>query len=188
MPIEFESSAIFSPCRTWRYMLTRTLDVNDDPMVLSMGFSKAEDDPLACLFVCLNPSTADETTDDPTVRRCIRFARRWGYSKLTVCNIFALRSTDPKALYLHDDPVGLENDEHIAREAARHDLVVAAWGNHGEIEIGGVPRGRRVDRLLRASADGGIIHALGMNGTGQPKHPLYLRADTWPTPWIPGVP
>jgi hypothetical protein len=129
---------------------------------------------LSCLFVCLNPSTATETEDDPTVRRCIGFAKRLGYSRLTVCNIFALRSTNPKALYNHADPVGPENLEHIAREAVRHELLVAAWGNHGELRS----RGVTVMNLLCVLAE--AVHVLGINATGQPKHPLYLRANTQP--------
>ena len=129
---------------------------------------------LSCLFVCLNPSTATETEDDPTVRRCIGFARSLGYSRLTVCNIFALRSTNPKALYDHPDPAGPENLEHIEREAVRHELLVAAWGNHGELR----GQGTNVMKLLRVLAD--AVSVLGLNATGQPTHPLYLRADTQP--------
>jgi hypothetical protein len=157
------SGAVFSPCRTWRYSLTREWESSLD-----------DGDELSCLFVCLNPSTATETKDDPTVRRCIGFARRLGYSRLTVCNIFALRSTDPKALYDHPDPVGPENLEHIAHEAVRHELSVAAWGNHGELHGQGVT----VMNLLYVLAE--AVNVLGINATGQPKHPLYLPADTQP--------
>jgi len=156
-------SAIFSPCRTWRYALTREWE---SPL--------GDGEELSCLFVCLNPSTADEIDDDPTVRRCIGYAKAWGYSKLTVCNIFALRSTDPKALYTHADPVGPENLAHIAREAVRHELIVAAWGNHGELRGQGVT----VRNLLEVLAES--VHVLGLNLDGQPKHPLYLRADIEP--------
>lgn len=162
-PVEV-SRAVFSPCRRWRYTLTRVWEPHDD-------------DPLSCLFVCLNPSTADEKNDDPTVRRCIAFARSWGYSSLTVCNIFALRSTDPKALYVDLwDAVGAANDEHIAREAARHELVVAAWGNHGQL----TRRGVQVMKLLRRHAPDGVVHVLGLNSTLEPKHPLYIAGDTKP--------
>jgi hypothetical protein len=158
------NSAAFSPCRTWRYTLTREWES-------SLGDSEAR----SCLFVCLNPSTATETKDDPTIRRCIGFAKTLGYSRLTVCNIFALRSTDPKALYAHADPVGPENLEHIESEAVRHELLIAAWGNHGEL----CGQGVTVMNLLRVLA--GAVHVLGLNATGQPKHPLYLRGDTRPT-------
>lgn len=150
-------SAVFSPCRTWRYTLAR------------MWLPSAKG---TCLFVGLNPSTADETKDDPTVRRMIRFAMDWGYGGVTVCNIFALRSTDPRKLHdvLRWHAVGPDNDEHLAREAARHELVVAAWGNHGRLH----GRGDEVEVILRAS---GEVFALGVNASGQPKHPLYVRAD-----------
>jgi hypothetical protein len=155
--------AVFSPCRTWRYTLTREWESPLD-----------DGEELSCLFICLNPSTATETKDDPTVRRCIGLATKLGYSRLTICNIFALRSTDPKALYDHADPVGPDNLEHIAREAVRHELLVAAWGNHGALHGQGVT----VMNLLSVLAE--AVHVLGINATGQPKHPLYLRADTQP--------
>jgi len=158
------NTAVFSPCRTWRYTLTREWESPLD-----------DGEEHSCLFVCLNPSTATETEVDPTVRRCIGFAKRLGYSKLTVCNIFALRSTDPKALYDHADPVGPANLEHIAHEVVRHELLVAAWGNHGELRAQGVT----VMNLLSVLAE--AVHVLGINATGQPKHPLYVPAHTQPT-------
>jgi hypothetical protein len=164
------NSAVFSPCRTWRYTLTRKWES-------PLGGGEAR----SCLFVCLNPSTATETKDDPTIRRCIGFAETLGYSRLTVCNIFALRSTDPRALYDHADPVGPENLEHVAREAVRHELLVAAWGNHGAL----CDQGITVMNLLFELA--GVVHVLGLNATGQPKHPLYLRADTRPRQLEPGA-
>jgi hypothetical protein len=164
------NGAVFSPCRRWRYTLTREWES-----------PSGDGEELSCLFVCLNPSTATETEDDPTIRRCIGFAKRLGYSRLTVCNIFALRSTDPKALYDHADPVGPENLEHIAGEAVRHELLVAAWGNHGELRGQGVT----VMNLLCVLAE--AVSVLGINVTGQPKHPLYLRADTQPTQLCPDV-
>jgi len=153
--------AVFSPCRTWRYTLAREWESGGEER--------------SCLSVCLSPSTATETEDDPTIRRCIGFAKRLGYSRLTVCNIFALRSTDPRALYAHADPVGPENLAHIEREAVRHELLVVAWGNHGELRGQGVI----VLNLLCVLAE--AVHVLGLNATGQPTHPLYLRADAQPT-------
>jgi hypothetical protein len=164
-------SAVFSEDRVYRYTLTRSWEPEHQSRLEGLGLGGAER--LSCLFVCLNPSTADEVTDDATVRRCIRFARAWGYSDLTVCNIFALRSRDPKALYAADDPVGPDNDQHLKREAARHELVVAAWGNHGSYRN----RGRQVMEMLREGAD---VFTLGLNVTIEPKHPLYLPATTEP--------
>lgn len=125
-------------------------------------------------FVMLNPSTADATTDDPTIRRCIRFATTWGFGRLEVVNLYALRATDPAELWCAADPVGPDNDTHLARAMATADLVVAAWGarrppGHAE----------RVDLVLgRAS-----VHCLGRNRDGSPRHPLYVPAGTPPTPW-----
>jgi hypothetical protein len=156
-------SAVFSPCRTWRYTLTRWT-VQEQHEFRSV------------LFVCLNPSTADESKNDPTVRRCLGFAQRWGFDRMVVCNIFAFRSTDPAALYHHDDPIGPENDAHLAHEAQQHELVIGAWGNHGEY----LGRGDQVMQLLREYAPDGVVNQFGVNARGQPKHPLYLHGDTQP--------
>lgn len=147
------STAIFSPCRTYRYSLARVWD----------------DSAPVCGFVLLNPSTADEVSNDPTIARCIGFARRWGFGSLLACNIFALRSTDPKGLRQVDDPVGPGNDRAIRRLARSADLVVAAWGGHGRY----LGRGERVRAMLPDDAV-----CLGVNADGSPKHPLYLRGDS----------
>lgn len=144
--------AVFSPCRTYRYVLRR-------PVGLGGG---------TCLFVMLNPSTADETVNDPTIRRCMGFARDWGYGLLLVANLFALRSTDPRALYAAEDPVGPENDRHILAAASEAGVVVCAWGNHGAH----LDRGRAVASLLKG--EGVEARCLGVTGTGQPRHPLYI--------------
>jgi len=153
------STAVFSPCRKWRYVLTREWDTTKS----------------ACAFIGLNPSTADETTDDNTVRRCINFAKLWGYGKLVMLNIFAYRSTDPNGLYSVDDPVGKENDFWIEKMAKECDVVVGAWGNHGAF------RGRCkevLDLLWRKS--GLTLMVLGVTGEHQPKHPLYVKKDLKP--------
>lgn len=152
-----QGAAYFSPCRRWRYSLTRNLDTLD-------GEGRVT-------FVGLNPSTADETTDDPTIRRCIRFARDWGYSQLKMVNLYALRSTDPKGLWLVDDPVGPENDHELSLCFGGSDLIVAAWGANA-----------RADRLAQfAETFGGWrFHALGLTKDGAPRHPLYMRADSQP--------
>lgn len=121
-------------------------------------------------FVMLNPSTADETDLDPTCRRCKGFAEDWGYGRLVVGNIFALRSTDPNQLYDHDDPVGPENDEHLRQICEEADLVVAAWGTHGDFH----DRGRAVAEMLPD------LHALDTTKAGHPNHPLYQPADREP--------
>ena len=150
--------AIFSEDRRHRYTLERTFRERGNTV----------------LFVCLNPSTADEVRDDPTIRRCAGYAQRWGFSRLVVCNLFALRSTDPRALYEHSDPIGPANDHHLLDEAGRADRIVAAWGAHG----GYKQRGETVLRMLLELER--EVHMLGQTKDGQPRHPLYLRADTEP--------
>ena len=121
-------------------------------------------------FVGLNPSTADEYKNDPTVTRCINYAKDWGFGGMYMLNIFGFRSTDPKNLYTTDDPVGPENDFHIKRISAEAGITIAAWGNHGELNN----RGKRVRKLL---AD---PYCLKLTKNGNPGHPLYLRKDIQP--------
>ena len=111
------SGARFSPCGRYRYLLWRIWDENRPPAV----------------FVMPNPSTADEIKNDPTVERCERRARAMGFGGLRVANIFALRSTDPAALYQHADPVGPDNDAAIIESVAGAGIVVCAWGGHGNL-------------------------------------------------------
>ena len=126
------------------------------------------------LFVMLNPSTATATEDDPTIRRCIGFARREGGAALVVCNLFALRSTDPRALYEHEAPEGdPANIQTIEHEASRAALVVAAWGVHGALR----GRGARIAELLREHGPRGRVVCLGRTKEGHPKHLLYIRTD-----------
>ena len=124
------------------------------------------------LFVMLNPSTADGTTDDPTIRRCIGFAKREGCASLEVVNLFALRATDPKTLTGARDPVGPLNDHWIVGAMDRASIVVAAWG-------ASLPRTTAFHRdgavkLLLAER---VVHALGLTAFGFPRHPLYVPAD-----------
>lgn len=143
-------SAEFSPCRRYRYLLSRKWG-----------------DGLRVAFIGLNPSTADETQDDPTIRRCIGFAKAWGYGGLWMLNLFAFRATLPKDMKAAIDPVGPENDEFIYRVAKRSALVVAAWGVHGRY------RNRSVE-VAGVLGMAGPVHCLGVTQDGSPKHPLYL--------------
>lgn len=154
-----DKGAVFSPCRRYRYRLWRTWNPNIDRKPL--------------LFVMLNPSTADERVLDPTVRRCLGYAMAWGYGRMDVVNIFAVRSTDPSELYHNEDPVGADNNAAITQAANEADMVIAAWGNHGEFKN----RGRQVSALLRGIKP---LYALGMTKLAQPKHPLYLSKDLKP--------
>lgn len=121
------------------------------------------------LFMMLNPSTADAFIDDPTVAKCMRLARRWGFGAVEVRNIFALRSTDPAGLYQSADPVGPENNRAITEAITdkRTGLIVAAWGNHGTF----LDRGTAVVQLLRESRN--PIYAFTITKQQQPAHPLY---------------
>jgi hypothetical protein len=130
------------------------------------------------VFIGLNPSIADEQTDDRTIRRCVGFAQSWRYSALTVVNLFALRSTLPVWLKRVSDPIGQQNDDFILSHCLEAQLVVAAWGVHGA----NLQRGREVATMLN---DAGItLYCLGCTKHGQPKHPLYMRADTRPVPYV----
>lgn len=144
--------AVISPCGTYRYRLTREWD-ESKPTVA---------------FVMLNPSTADAEVDDPTIRRVIGFARSWGFGRVWVYNLFALRSTDPDHILRHPDPVGPENDAHL--QAIPADIpVVAAWGMHHRGHLG---RAFHVGRMLK-----GRLECLGRTNGGHPRHPLYVRGD-----------
>jgi hypothetical protein len=119
-------------------------------------------------FVCLNPSTADESRADPTVRRVVGFAKRWGYGAVVMTNLFAFRATDPRVMRAEPDPVGPENNATIWRLAQSAGAVVAAWGRHGA-------HGGRAELILGGLA--GPVWCLARNKDGSPKHPLYVAAD-----------
>lgn len=131
--------------------------------------------PLVC-YVLLNPSTADEIKNDPTVSRCQARAINAGFGGLLVVNIFAWRSTDPRELYQVADPVGEFNDTAILGAARKSQLVVCGWGKHGALQ----DRGERVLELIRKA--GKVPHALRINSDGSPEHPLYLSYKLQPRP------
>lgn len=118
-------------------------------------------------FVMLNPSTADADNDDPTIRRCMGFARRFGYSGIRVTNLYAYRATKPADLWRVADPVGPDNDRHLLK-GAQDNSVVGAWGANAKSD-----RVAEVRSLLKWQ----IISALGLTKDGAPRHPLYLRGD-----------
>lgn len=157
-----DAGALFSPCRRWRYMLWRRWDERRG----------------VCAFVCLNPSTADETKDDPTIRRCLGFAKSWGYGSLWVLNLFAYRATDPQVMRTHlFEAVGPRNDEYLMAAGRMAQLTVAAWGVHGTF----LRRGEAVRSIMeRAHVE---LHHLGLTKDGHPKHPLYLSSELRPQPW-----
>jgi hypothetical protein len=155
------STAVYSDCEAYRYMLTRTWDPEGR----------------RALFVMLNPSTATEVQNDPTVERCERRARALGFGAFRVTNIFAFRATDPRVMRATVDPVGRGNDAAIAESAPWADQIICAWGTHGE-HLG---RGPEVEALLRAA--GQPLWHLGLSKAGHPKHPLYIAYSQRPERW-----
>ena len=122
-------------------------------------------------FIMLNPSTADAVQDDPTLRACIQFARRWEAAALCVVNLFGYRTPHPSVLKTVIDPVGAENDAYVMRAVDGAEKVVLAWGNFG----GWLGRDRAVLKLLAAHKD--KLHYLQNNKSGQPRHPLYVKRE-----------
>lgn len=131
------------------------------------------------VFCMLNPSTADENANDPTVERCERRARMMGFSRLRVVNLFAFRSTNPLELYTAEDPIGLGNDDAIVRARSEADMMVCGWGRHGAF----LERGKRVLKMLRAQG-GRELQVLGLNADHSPKHPLYVSYSIKPVPLV----
>lgn len=150
--VEMKRSAHFSRCGRYRYALSRTWDARL-PTVL---------------FICFNPSKADAIQDDPTIRRCIQFAKDWKCGRLLVANLFALRTPTPADLRTKRKPVGRQNNRWLRRLSAESDVCVAAWGNSGR-HLG---RDAEVIALIRD------LQCLGVTASGAPKHPLYVRANT----------
>lgn len=155
------STATYSPCERYRYALTRVW--NETGGTVS--------------FVMLNPSTATEVQNDPTVERCERRARTLGYGAFRVTNIFAWRDTDPKAMRAAAEPIGPDNDAAIADACLWADRVICAWGTHGAY----LNRGAAVEALIRGT--GVTPYHLGLSKAGHPKHPLYLPYTQQPEPW-----
>jgi hypothetical protein len=156
-----DRGALFSKCRTYRYALWRVWDERKRHAV----------------FIMLNPSTADEVANDPTVERCQRRAISMGTGGVWVVNLFALRSTDPAALYSHPEPIGQDNDQAILIAAKAAGVVICAWGKHGNF----MNRGQAVADKLKAA--GITTHYLELNKDGTPKHPLYVGYAKQPQPW-----
>ena len=160
--------AEFSSCRKYRYTLWR--DAKQPELFGGGVFGN----PGAYLMVVgLNPSTADEVKNDPTIRWCIRFAKDWGFGRLCMTNLFAFRATDPAVMKRHVEPVGEENDGWLLEIAQSAGMILAAWGALGKFNL----RSEKVLPLLRGRA----IHCLGICGNGEPKHPLYVPAERTPT-------
>lgn len=146
-------NAINSACGTYRYLLTQSIP----PTLFSRRAS-------VIAFVMLNPSKADEMR---TMERCIAFTAAWGYEKLIVVNLFAVRTTDPAEISFHRSPIGPDNDKYLRRAAKEADQIVCAWGAHPALG-----RIKHVQQILDDS--GKPLYCIGQNRDGSPKHPLYV--------------
>ena len=146
-----KKGAIISDDSKYRYQLSRIWD-EEKPTVL---------------FIMLNPSTADADRDDPTIRRVMNFAKSWGYGGVFVGNLYAFRSTDPKALRHTDDPIGEDNIEHIQTLIGITERVIYAWGNH-----------HKEPEWLKDLVD--TPYCIDISKNGIPKHPLYLKSELQP--------
>ena len=158
-----ESWATYSECERYRFALNRVWSGEDKRL----------------LFIMLNPSTATEIINDPSVERCERRARALGFGALRVCNLFGWRSTDPHRLKMVEDPIGIGNDDAIIEGCRWAHMIICAWGTHGALN----GRDINVKKLLRKHADAGAIHHLGLSKAGLPRHPLYIAYSRQPEPW-----
>ena len=156
------SVAVYSDCEKYRYVLTRTWDAADDKV----------------LFIMLNPSTATETQNDPTVERCERRARALGFGAFRVANIFAWRDSEPRRMRAAPDPVGADNDRLIRESCHWADHIICAWGTHGAY----LDRGAQVSAIVHAT--GRPVFHLGLTKAGHPRHPLYIAYAQRPQPWV----
>ncbi len=156
---ESASGAVFSRDERYRYGLWR----NWNP---SLG---------KVLFIGLNPSTADQQQNDPTIRRCIAFAQHWDCGGMLVGNLFAFRATRPPDLRKASQPVGPDNEKWLLKMASAADLVIACWGNVGSY----LSQDQSIQELFPK------LHCLKLNATGTPAHPLYLQKSLRPSPFYP---
>ena len=151
-----KSTATFSDCGRYRYLLERRWDEGPN-----------------CLFVGLNPSTATADSDDATVRKCVALARTWGFSGMTMANLFAVRCRYPQILSTHRDPIGPENDRFLLPTIKEAPTVVAMWGNHGLKSYGLSPQR---DKDILALRDD--WQCVGITKRGAPRHPLYVASSS----------
>jgi hypothetical protein len=156
-----EYGAVFDTSGRYRYSLWRAWSAYHPRIV----------------FILLNPSTADEQRNDPTIRRCIGFARAWNFGSVDVVNLFAYRATDATELFKVSDPIGEENNHFLMQAVERCSTVALGWGTGGTL----LDRNHQVISLLAGKKD---VHCLGITKNGQPRHPLYVKGDTTLVPFI----
>lgn len=154
-----QRKAVFDATGRYRYWLWRGWDAG----LPTLG------------FVMLNPHRADAAIEDPTIRRCLGFAKAWNYGSLEVVNLFAYCTAHPRDLKRVANPVGPDNDAYLLETGARVARLIVAWGNSGRL----LDRDRAV---LQQFADHSQLYCLGYTRSHQPRHPLYLRRDTRPQP------
>ena len=157
MNFRSRTDAKFTPCRKYRYVLYRIWD-KTKPLVM---------------FIGLNPSKADETKDDPTINRCLNFAKSWGYGGIYVTNLFAYRTNIPKIMKDYDKPIGEDNDKWINIISKSASLIIAAWGNDGVY----LNRARVIEESISN------LKCIKKNKSGEPSHPLYLKSSLKPIPF-----
>lgn len=158
-----ESGAVFSYDGVYRYHLWRRWDNGH-----------------TLNFVMLNPSTADDVSDDPTIRRCIGFAKRDGFGAISVTNLYAMRTTRPIHLRDISDPEGPDN---LGWAQKSEGPIICAWGAGAIMK--GVPRSRVLQWLTTRAKYGNDVGCLGTTAAGHPRHPLYLKNDTYIQSWKP---
>lgn len=172
-----DSGAHISACGKYRYLLWREWRGTHDPknwrwLGANDGAGEPIGEPKACVFIMLNPSTADATTDDPTIRRCVGFAKAWHFERLEVVNLFAYRATDPRVVLSlsADEAIGPENQEYIEDAAQQAGKIVCAWGAHGSY-LG-------QNETVKGWCNGSRTYALKITKAGHPGHPLYVSGNT----------
>lgn len=157
-----DSGAVFDEMRRYRYSLWRRWETGCDMSRMA-------------IWICLNPSIANEESNDPTVKRCINFSKRWEYGGYVMLNAFAFVQTKRLLMLKEPQPIGFRNDDAIGWFAGRGGITIAAWGNEGSHLARSLQ--------LRGRLQGHLIYHLGVTKQGEPKHPLYLRSDTVPVLW-----
>ena len=151
------SSAEFSECRKYRYILRRTWSFKS-PVVT---------------FIGLNPSTADHVKDDPTIRRCRNFAKGWGFGGMLMVNLFAFRATEPRVMMGETNPIGIGNNGFIIDACDQGEIAVACWGTNGQY----------MDRDKEVISKVEKLYYLKLTKAGHPSHPLYLKMCLRPKEW-----
>jgi hypothetical protein len=146
--------ADFSNCLSYRYRLWRRWSSHEGPVIL---------------WLMLNPSTADERHNDPTIRRCMNYSKQWGFVGMNICNLFAWRATHPCDLYAAADPVGPHNDSILQQQIRCAHQIIAAWGIHGDYR----KRSKEVIKMLNTPQT--TVYCLGTTKDGAPRHPLRLK-------------